>query len=249
MLVVYKQGGGVASRCIDMALGQDLQPLPPGVQRCSLPKGLLQPDVSPPQQKMDSKEGGESRVVGGSPATSGEYGGGSPAYPPSAYPPGNPSPFGKPDQPWPFGTPGKPAFGGVSGQYGRPSGPGQYGGPVNYGGPDGPTQYSGRYGDGAYRPRVEMKPPGIPYIPSPKEWGGGRIPVSKDNPNYGSAPFGGGAGSYNPGDQYPPSYGGPSGLAGPRGRYDGSYGPIPYGGQPGGGQTKTDTSDPCTPEC
>lgn len=185
--------------------------------------------------------------MGGSPAISGGFGGGSSAYPPGAYPPGNPSPFGKPDKPWPFGTPGKPAFGGISGQYGRPSGPGQYGGPENYGRPYRPGPYSGQHGDTIYRPRVEMKPPGIPYIPSAKEWGGGHIPVSKND--YGSPPFDGGAGSYNPSGPNPSSYGGDSVLSGPRGRYDGSYGPVPYGMEPGGGGQTKDSDDACTPEC
>uniref|UniRef100_A0ACB8EGG5 Uncharacterized protein n=1 Tax=Sphaerodactylus townsendi TaxID=933632 RepID=A0ACB8EGG5_9SAUR len=228
----------VASRCIDMALGQDLQPLPPGVQRCSLPRGLLQPNVPPQQTK--SNEVGESRVVGGSPATSGGQGGGSFAYPPGAQG-GNPPNFGRPDGPWPFGTPGRPAFGGVSGQYGRPSGPGQYEGPANYGRPDRPGPYDGQYGDNMNRPRVEMVPPRIPYIPSPREWGGGRIPVPKDSPMYGSPPYSGGAGG-----QYPPIYGGDSAM---RGRYDGSYGPIPYDLQPRGQESTKGSSDPCTPEC
>ncbi|XP_054833789.1 collagen alpha-1(III) chain-like [Eublepharis macularius] len=246
VLVLFLHLPGVASRCIDMALEQDLQPLPPGVQRCSLPRGLLQPDVSPPGQPTGSREAGDSRVVGGSPAVSGGPGGGSSAYPPNTQG-GNPFPAGRPDKPWPFGTPGKPAFGGVSGQYGRPAGPGQYGGSVNYGRPDRPGQYDGQHGEGPYgHPRVEMKPPGIPYIPTPREWGGGRIPAEKFNPGYANnpnAPYGGGAGG-----QYPPSYGGGSGISGPRGRYDGSYGPVPYGIQPGE-QTGKDSSDPCTPEC
>ncbi|XP_042303354.1 cuticle collagen 2-like [Sceloporus undulatus] len=289
LLVLCLHLQGSDSRCIDVVLGQDLQPLPPGVQRCSLPSGLLQPDVSLPGQGRDAPDGGDSRIVGGSPATSGAYGGGEggstggSGSPTSRPPSQGDRPFqtGKPNRPGQAGRPEGAVFGGRPGQYSGPrqpgpygSGPSQYGpGPVREARPGSSVQYGGvseQYGGVSYEgpasgirynypqghPRPEWKAPGIPYIPSPKEWGGGYIPIRKGNPNapY-EVPYGGGAGSYNSGQRYPSAYGGGGGGSmdsGPRGRYDGSYGPIPESLQPGGGQRGregVDRGPPCDPNC
>nr|XP_020671218.1 cuticle collagen 2C-like isoform X2 [Pogona vitticeps] len=265
LLCLHLQGS--SSRCIDVVLGQDLQPLPPGVQRCSLPRGLLQPDVSPPGQGEDSVDGGDSRIVGGSPATSG---GSSPTDRPTSQ--GDSAfQYGKPGRPGQHGKPEEAVYGGRPVQYGRPKDPGPYGsrpqygpGPVQYGRPGSSVPYGAdQYGGGPYDgsntgygirvnpPRVEWKNPGIPYIPSPQELGGGYIPLPKRSPQYNpngpyAVPYGGG------GRQYPSAYGGESAESGPRGRYDGSYGPIPESLQPGGGQRgrySKDQDPPCIPNC
>ncbi|XP_008103805.2 translation initiation factor IF-2 [Anolis carolinensis] len=254
VLVLCLHLQGSASRCIDVTLEQELEPLPPGVERCSLPSGLLKPDVSRLGHERDATDGGDSRIVGGSPATSGGFGGGGSSGG-STSP--TPRPTSQGGRPFPSGKPGS-IFGRNPNPFGRPREPGPYGNrPSPYG--PGPEPYaSGPYGNlppglqynnPRIRQRPEWKAPGIPYIPSAKEWGGGHIPIRKENPNAPYAvPYGGGAGSYSS----PYGDGDGSMSSGMRGRYDGSYGPIPESLQPGGGQRGIDgvnRGPPCNPNC
>ncbi|KAK9405881.1 2C: Cuticle collagen 2C, partial [Crotalus adamanteus] len=232
-------------------LGEDLQPLPPGVERCSFPSGILKPDVSPPGLGGNSIEGGNSRIVGGRPSASGNYEGGS--FAPHSQE-DNPFQFGRPSRPWQSGRPMEPAFGGDPAQDGKPRpydpwGAGQHEGGTPERPPSGFT-IKENTPDG--RPRPVWKEPGIPYIPSPKEWGGNYVPASKAPPKsrpnvpYGVS-YGGAAGSHASG----PLYDGESIASGPRGTYDGSYGPIPEALQPVGQQEKDNQPpiNPCVPKC
>ncbi|XP_062979557.1 cuticle collagen 2-like [Elgaria multicarinata webbii] len=231
LLVLCLHLQGSASRCIDIALGQDLQPLPPGVQRCSIPSGLLQPDVSSLGGGGGGGGGGvnvgDTRVVGGMPATSGGLAGGSSTGLPSS--PGN--------SPFQYGKPGNPSQGGPG-----PVGPVQYG-DESYGG----TSFGIRKNGPRGFPRPEWKAPGIPYIPTARERGGGYIPISKETPRYfpNAVPLGGGAGSSSS------TYSGSSIASGPRGSDDGSYGPVPEGLQPGGqrGGASGERGPLCDPNC
>ncbi|XP_058027721.1 basic salivary proline-rich protein 3-like [Ahaetulla prasina] len=241
---------GIASRCVDTVFGEDLQPLPPGVERCSFPSGILKPDISPPGMGGNSIEGGDSRIVGGRPSAPRPYGGGSSA-PHSQE--DNPFQFGRPSRPWQPGNPMGPTFGDH----------GQDGGPRPYE-PWGATQHDGgtpekspsgfiiRHNTPNGHPRPAWKEPGIPYIPTPKEWGGTYVPASKAPPKarpnapYGT-PYGGGAGSHASGQLYD----GESIASGPRGRDDGSYGPIPEALQPWEeqGRGNQPPTNPCVPKC
>ncbi|XP_061478086.1 collagen alpha-2(IV) chain-like [Rhineura floridana] len=267
LLVLCLHLQGSASRCIDQSFGQDLQPLPPGVKSDSLLSGLLQPDVSPPRPGTDGIDGGDSRIVGGSPATSGGLGGRPSTFRPS-FQGDSPFQYGKPGRPEQFGSPEGPIFGGIPAQFGGPSEPG----PVRVGRPVSPVQYeggaAGQYGgisyDGSnsgYRigyntrqgfPRPVWKNPGIPYIPTAQERGGPYYPLSKEpsrqfypNAPY-VVPYGGGTDAYSS-----TTYGGGSTALGPQGRYDGSYGPIPEGLQPVGqsGRDSAVQGPPCIPAC
>ncbi|XP_025031691.1 basic salivary proline-rich protein 1-like [Python bivittatus] len=246
---------GTASRCIDTSFGQDLQPLPPGVERCSFPTGLLKPDVLPPGQGGNSIEGRDSRIVGGRPVTSGDYGGGSSAAHSQEH---NEIQSGRPSGPWHSGKPMGPIFGGGPAQNGNAKDPRPYGlggdaGQHEGGTPGGsPSGFRIRYNTREGHPRPVWKDPGIPYIPTPQEWGGSYIPASKVSPQYRpSVPYGGDAGSYDSGQQYSPTYDGKSIASGPRGRDDGSYGPIPEALQPGGqqGRDSIPPKNPCIPNC
>ncbi|XP_026576557.1 basic salivary proline-rich protein 3-like [Pseudonaja textilis] len=241
---------GIASRCVDTVFGEDLQPLPPGVERCSFPNGILKPDVSPPGMGGNSIEGGDSRIVGGRPSAPGNYGGGSSA-PHSQE--DNPSQFGRPSRPWWPGNPMGPNFGNPA-QGGRPRPYEPWGAAQHEGGtPERPPSgFTIRENTPNGHPRPVWKEPGIPYIPTAKEWGGTYVPASKAPPKarpnvpYGG-PYGGGADSHSSDKLYD----GESIASGPRGTDDGSYGPIPEALQPWREQGRDSQSptNPCIPQC
>ncbi|XP_060127197.1 cuticle collagen 2 [Zootoca vivipara] len=235
LLVLCLQWQGSASRCIEGSSTEDLQPMPPGVQRNSLPSGLMQPDVSSMGRRDCIPDGGDTRIVGGSPATFGGQAGGSSTAGPSS-PGASPFQYGKPSRPGLSGKPLGSIFGGtLPPALGAPNvKPGMSGGATQYG-------YGPGYNSRGF-PRPVWKRPGLPYIPTAEERGGGYIPIRNEPPRL--YPYG--AGGAAAGGS---AYSGGSVAYGPRGTYDGSYGPVPASVQPGGQRDSGDKGNPCTPNC
>ncbi|CAI5767917.1 Hypothetical predicted protein [Podarcis lilfordi] len=234
LLVLCLHLQGSASRCIEGSSAEDLQPLPPGVQRNSLPSGLMQPDVSSMGRRDCIPDGGDTRIVGGSPATFGGQAGGSSTTGPSS-PGASPFQSGKPSRPGLLGS----IFGGTLppplwAPNVKPGMPGYGAGVGSYG-------YGPGYNSQGF-PRPVWKRPGFPYIPTAEERGGGYIPIRNEPPRL--YPYGGG-GAVAGGS----TYSGGSIAYGPRGTYDGSYGPVPASVQPGGQRDSGDKENPCTQNC